>query len=91
MKRSRCACGRVKARDSRTCTKCHNERIAECKAEALSHVQRGTCPNCGTALQPNNSILGWWQCGCFSDHRFRKAENLGKPNCGFQCFISYER
>ena len=41
---SRCGCGRVKARDSRTCIKCHNKRMDECRAAALSAVQRGTCP-----------------------------------------------
>ena len=85
-KMSRCECGRVKSKYSRTCTTCHNNRMAECKAEAISVVKTGKCPNCGAGLVRNNALAGWYQCGCYSDRRLRKPEFNGLPDCSFQCF-----
>lgn len=85
-KMSRCDCGRVKASDSQTCMTCHKNRMAECKAEAISVVETGKCPKCGTGLVRNNALRGWWQCGCYGIDRLRRPENKGLPDCAFQCF-----
>jgi hypothetical protein len=86
MKRSRCACGRVKPRDAQTCLRCHNNRMAELKAEARKYVERGTCPRCGTKLYRNNALSGWWQCGAYPCDTHRMPEHRGLPTCSFQCF-----
>lgn len=85
MIRSRCECGKVKAKDSRTCNTCHKDRMAGFKTIALSHVQRGTCPDCGTKLIRNTSLAGWFQCGAYACEAMRKPEFIGLPSCGFQC------
>lgn len=88
VKRSRCSCGKVKSKDSRTCMTCHNNRMTECKTKAIAHVTRGTCPECGTNLVRNSAMAGWWQCGAYACEAMRLPEHKGKPDCSFQCFTA---
>ena len=84
--KSRCECGRVKSKHSHNCNRCHNLRMAELKAEAISVVALGKCPKCGTKLSRNSALAGWWQCGAYPCAKFRLSEHLGLPDCSFQCF-----
>jgi ssDNA-binding Zn-finger/Zn-ribbon topoisomerase 1 len=71
---------------SRAAKKAHIARMAQLNAEALAHVQRGTCPHCGTKLVRNSALTGWYQCGAYACEDFRTAEFKGLPSCSFQCF-----
>ncbi len=82
---SRCDCGKVKSRDSRTCLTCHKKRMQECYDRARAIVVIGLCPECGTKLVRNNALLGWWQCGCYGTWKLTTG-NIGRPDCGFQTF-----
>jgi hypothetical protein len=63
------------------------DRLAQCHADALQHVERGTCPRCGRRLFRNSALAGWWQCGAYASAGFRHAEYANDPNrCSWQCF-----
>ena len=83
-----CACGKRMGKYANTCVKCHRARMAACIAVAMAHVERGTCPSCGTALYRNLAILGWWQCGAYPSESMRAPEHKGKVACSFQCFTA---
>lgn len=68
---SRCSCGRVKNRHHHNCNRCYNLQIAAIKAEALSVVELGRCPECRAKLIMVN--IGQWRCE-------------RSDNCPFQCF-----
>lgn len=83
---SRCTCGRVKSKRADKCDRCYNLDTAAYKAEAISVVALGKCPECGTKLYRNGAIAGWWQCGAYPCAKLRLSEHLGLPYCSFQCF-----
>ncbi len=69
-----------------TCKVCSKARSERLYAEAQAHVERGTCPYCGTALKRNSALTGWWQCGAYACEAMRAPEFKGLPSCSFQCF-----
>lgn len=66
----------------------HKARMVELHAKSQAHVERGTCPDCGTKLIHNSAMKGWWQCGAYACEDFRKPEFKGLPKCHFQCFTA---
>ena len=83
-KRSRCECGRVKAKDASRCVKCSKDRLDALRTEARAIVRTGKCPRCGAALRRNLSLSGWWQCEQLGAEGFRK--DASRPSCSFDCF-----
>lgn len=57
----------------------------ELYAEASRVVATGKCPRCGSSLQRNNALTGWWQCAAFGSPGFRPGFE-GYPECSFQTF-----
>lgn len=82
---SRCGCGKVKSRDSRTCRTCHNNRMEGFKNEAQKIIDIGRCPECGDSIERNMALSGWWQCANFGQRKMRngRADNA---DCGWQAF-----
>lgn len=64
----------------------HQARMNALHEEAQGHVNRGTCPCCGTALRRNLALTGWWQCGAYACEAMREPQFRGLPSCSFQCF-----
>ena len=85
----KCECGRRRSKHAERCQACEDKAADQRYAEAQAHVERGTCPRCGTALVRNLALTGWWQCGAFGELSFRKPEHRSLPHCGFQTFTKY--
>lgn len=82
--RSKCDCGKVKAKNASRCKQCYDTHFAKIHAEAQKIVSAGNCPCCGSGLVRNSSIAGWWQCEQYGTAGFRKDAN--KPACAWQTF-----
>ena len=83
---SRCECGKPKSRYANDCRKCHREKMAASYAKGQAIVDSGKCPDCGSGLRHNNSMLGWWQCEQYGAEGFRARPN--DPACSFQTFTN---
>lgn len=59
-------------------------RIEAAHAATREVVRRGVCPDCGSALQRNNSLAGWWQCEQYGSDQFRARPD--EPSCSWQGF-----
>ena len=82
----RCGCGRRRRQHAGQCDDCYRKRREALRQEAQAHVERGTCPLCGTRLVRNLALTGWWQCGAYASESHRRPEFVGLPACAFQCF-----
>lgn len=79
-----CSCGRRMSKHSTTCTRCHDQRMEELCMQARAIVAKGCCPTCGSGLQRNLSLTGWWQCEQYGAPQYRKDPT--KDGCSFQTF-----
>lgn len=59
-------------------------RLEAVRAETISIVQRGTCPQCGSALRRNLALAGWYQCEQYGAEGFRARSH--EPQCSWQGF-----
>lgn len=84
--RSRCACGQVKSSDATECRKCARAKSEARYNEAEAIVAAKVCPQCGSPLERNLALTGWWQCVAYGEPSMRKREHASLPKCGFQTF-----
>lgn len=75
-------------RERRAERKAAKEKMQKSREEAMKHVSRGTCPECGEKLYRNLALIGWWVCGSRGADGFRRdgKTSVEKPSCDFQCF-----
>ncbi|KKN81354.1 hypothetical protein LCGC14_0319670 [marine sediment metagenome] len=64
-------------------------RIEQAQKETRAIVTTGICPECGSGLQQNLALTGWWQCDQYGADGFRKDDS--KPACGWQGFTKDRR
>ena len=69
------------AQRCKPCDKAYYDALHE-KARAI--VKTGSCPDCGSGLRMNLSILGSWQSEQYGSEQFRARPN--EPSCNFQTF-----
>ena len=84
--RSKCDCGKVKSKDATKCNSCHRAHMDSLHAKAQAIVSTGVCPQCGSKLERNLALTGWWQCGAHGEPYMRKPEFRALPHCSFQTF-----
>ena len=54
------------------------------RAETLTVVVSGVCPQCGSRVKRNLSLTGWYQCSQYGADGFRADST--KPQCSWQGF-----
>jgi ssDNA-binding Zn-finger/Zn-ribbon topoisomerase 1 len=55
-------------------------------AKVTEIVKSGKCPQCGSPLNRNLAISGWWQCVAYPTGSMRKAQYANLPSCSWQGF-----
>lgn len=61
-----------------------HQAILRNQAVALNALRTNVCPECGSPVEPNNSIGGWVQCTQAGALQFRKVKEA--PACNWQGF-----
>ncbi len=83
---NKCKCGKRINQYANECAKCYQVKRNESRNKSIAIVASNKCPDCGSELHRNLSMLGWYQCNRFGAEGFR-LDTTGNQ-CSFQCFTA---